>query len=43
MTGLKPVNGGSTPPFLVSWPELERRQVLQMCGKGEGSRAVIQR
>lgn len=58
MAGLKPVYGGSIPPFLVSgilrgwwWifrslvrlVELGRRQVLQMCDKGEGSREVILR
>lgn len=44
VTGLKPVYGGSTPPFLVKCArvELEQKQALQMCGKEEGSREVIQ-
>lgn len=41
MVGLKPIHGGSTPPFLVSWIELEQMQALRMCGREEGSRAVI--
>lgn len=43
MSGLKPVYGGSIPSFLVNGLELEQRQALRMCGKGEGSRAVILR
>ena len=44
MVGLKPVYGGSTPPFLVIYGfVLEQRQAPQMCGMEEGSRAVIQR
>lgn len=58
MAGLKPVYGGSIPPFLVvrglrGWKqifrslvkfvELERKQVLQRCGKEEGNREVILR
>lgn len=45
MVGLKPIDGGSTPPFLVSRSnlyELERMRALQMCGRVEGSRKVIQ-
>lgn len=43
MTGLKPVDGGSIPPFLVSLIGLEQRQALRMCGMEEGSRVVIPR
>lgn len=43
VAGLKPVYGGSTPPLLVSSLfELAQRRALQTCGKGEGSREVIQ-
>ncbi len=41
MVGLKPIHGGSTPPFLVSLIELGRKQALRMCDMGEGSHAVI--
>lgn len=41
MIGLKPIHGGSTPPFLVSLIEFGRMQVPRMYGKGEGSHAVI--
>lgn len=40
MVGLKPIHGGSTPPFLVSLIELEQRQAPQMCGREEGSHVV---
>lgn len=43
MVGLKPIHGGSTPPFLVSVIVLERMQAVQMCGKVEGSHVVIPR
>ena len=42
MIGLKPVYGGSIPSFLVSLSGLVQMQAPQMCGMGEGSRAVIQ-
>lgn len=41
VAGLKPVHGGSIPPFLVNLIELGQMLVPQMCGKGEGSRVVI--
>lgn len=40
MAGLKPVHGGSTPPFLVSRSVLVQRQVLRMCGTEGGNRGV---
>lgn len=43
MAGLKLVDGGSTPPFLVNVLALGQTQAPQMCGKEEGSHAVIQR
>lgn len=43
MVGLKPANGGSIPPFLVSFLGFERRQAAQMYGKEGGSRVVILR
>lgn len=43
MAGLKPVNGGSTPPFLVRLVELEQMQAPRMCGMAGGSRGVTQR
>lgn len=43
MAGLKPAYGGSIPPFLVSVrPALVQMRALQMCGREEGSRVVIQ-
>lgn len=43
MSGLKPVYGGSSPPFLVNGVlELEQRRALQMCGRGAGSHGVTQ-
>ena len=41
MVGLKPIDGGSTPPFLVSLIGFVQRLALRMCGMGEGSRGVI--
>lgn len=41
MAGLKPVYGGSIPPFLVNLIEFERMLVPRMCDKEEGSREVI--
>lgn len=41
--GLKPVYGGSIPPFLGMGTELGRMRALQMCGRGEGIRGVILR
>lgn len=43
MAGLKLVDGGSTPPFLVNVLALGQTQAPRMCGKEEGSHAVIQR
>ena len=42
MIGLKPVYGGSIPPFLVSVIGLEQMLALRMCDMEEGSRVVIQ-
>ena len=41
MVGLKPIYGGSTPPFLGSSTGLVQRQALRMCGRAEGSHIVI--
>lgn len=43
MAGLKLVDGGSTPPFLVNVLGLGQMQVPRMCGKEGGSHVVIQR
>lgn len=43
MVGLKPIDGGSTPPFLVSLSEFGRKLALQMCDKGVGSHEVTLR
>lgn len=43
MAGLKPVYGGSIPPFLGLVFELVQMQALRMCGKEEGIREVILR
>ena len=40
MVGLKPIDGGSTPPFLVNLTGFGQRLALRMCGKEAGSREV---
>lgn len=41
MAGLKPVYGGSIPPFLVNLIELVQMRALQMCGMEGGIRVII--
>lgn len=43
MVGLKPIDGGSTPPFLVNLTGFGQRLALRMCDKAVGSRGVILR